>query len=148
MKKDERIALKIRANKEQMKLLEKINKGRYCSYDVENLIDNGKDFIEATKNGTLMCIINSVSASGMSRVMNFYSCEKTKSGSYFYRQYWGLCKALGYTVSRNGNGFTIRGCGMNMVFHTHYTIIHELHRLGFIDRKECDKLAQQTPTIF
>lgn len=148
MKKDERIALKIRADKEQMKLLEKMNRGRYCSYDAGNLIHDGKDFIEATKNGTLMCVIKSVSASGMSRVMNFNSCGKTKNGRYYYRQYWGLFKALGYTESRNGNGFTIGGCGMNMVFHTHYTIIHRLHRFGFIDKKECDKLAQQTPTTF
>ena len=149
MKKDERIALKIRADREQMKLLEKMNKGRHYSYDVENLINDGKDFIEATRRGTLMCVIKSVSASGMSRVMNFNSCEKNKSKkAYWYRQYWGLFEALGYTESRNGNGFTIDGCGMNMVFDTHYTIIHTLHRLGFIDRKECDKLAQQTPTTF
>ena len=148
MKKDERIALKIRADKEQMKLLEKMNKGRHHSYDVENLINDGKDFIEATRRGTLMCVIKSVSASGMSRVMNFNSCYKMKSGRYYYRQYWGLFKALGYTESRNGNGFTIGGCGMNMVFHTHYTINHRLHSLGFIDRKECDELAQQTPTTF
>ena len=149
MKKDERIALKIRADKEQMKLLEKMNKGRSsCTYDVENLINDGKDFIEATRRGTLLCVIKSVSASGMSRVMNFNSCYKMKSGRYYYRQYWVLFKALGYNESRNGNGFTIGGCGMNMVFHTHYTIIHGLHSLGFIDKKECDKLAQQTPTTF
>ena len=36
--------------------------------------------------------------------------------------------------------------GMDMVFHVHYCLIHSLHRLGFISKKECDELSQETPT--
>ena len=43
--------------------------------------------------------------------------------------------------------FTIGGCGMDMIFHTNYTIIHRLYKLGFMTKKECEKLCQMTPSI-
>jgi hypothetical protein len=58
-----------------------------------------------------------------------------------------LFTILGFTKSRSNDFyFSIGGCGMDMIFHTNYTIIHRLHRLGFINKKQCDFLAQQTPT--
>ena len=148
MKRIERIALKIGADKEQQKRFAKMNAGRYCSYEVDLFIRDADEFIRATKNGSLMCVIQSVSASGMSRVLTFHSFGKSKNGRYYYRQYWGLFKALGYTESRDGRGFSISGCGMDMVFATHYDIIHRLHRLGFMTTAQRDTLCQQTPTTF
>jgi hypothetical protein len=90
-------------------------------------------------------VIKSVSASGMSRVIKFTSCKKGNNKQYYQRNYNCLFIALDYTESRNKDGFSISGCGMDMVFHTNYSIIHKLHRLGFINKTECEKLAQMTP---
>jgi hypothetical protein len=60
--------------------------------------------------------------------------------------FYAFFGALGFTES--GNGFRISGCGMDMVFHTNYSIIHKLQKLGFIDMKKRDVLAQKTPTKF
>jgi hypothetical protein len=96
----------------------------------------------------MLCVIKSVSKSGMSRVISFHSCEDyVGENRSCYTQYWAFFTALGYTESRNGNGFTIGGCGMDMVFHTNYTIIHRLYSLDFITKQECDFMAQQTPTV-
>ena len=55
-------------------------------------------------------------------------------------------KTLGFSpANKNSNYFRIYGCGMDMIFHTNYTIIHKLARLGFLNKKECESLAQNTP---
>ena len=90
--------------------------------------------------------IDSVSSSGMSRTIKFLSCEKSKT-NFYYRNYFGFFLALGYTPKNDrSNYFRISGCGMDMIFHTNYTIIHRLTRLGFLTKKECSILAQKTPS--
>ena len=69
-----------------------------------------------------------------------------KGSDYRFYNFYGFFNALGYTKS--GNGFRVNGCGMDMVFNTNYVIIHKLHHLGFITKKECDILAQKTPSRF
>ena len=97
----------------------------------------------------MICNIDSVSASGMSRTIKFLSCEKSKRENRFmYLNYFVLFRVLGYTVAgKYGSYFRVSGCGMDMIFHTNYTIIHKLQRLGFISKKQCNHLAQQTPTV-
>lgn len=130
----------INADKEIMK---QINSNTYTS--VESFIENAARYINAINDRRMSCVIRSVSNSGMSRVLSFHSFEPLKGKKEGnYTQYYTLFKQLGYTETKNG--FRISGCGMDMIFHTNYTIIHKLHRLGFISRPECDKLAQQTPT--
>jgi len=129
-------------NKELLKAIAGTN-NEY--YNVEDFISDAKKYIKAIKEGRMICIIESVSSSGMSRVLKFNSCEKgTKTFSY--RSYSLLFKTLGYKQARNSWGFTISGCGMDMIFHTNYTIIHQLHKYGLLNKKDCDKLAQMTPT--
>jgi hypothetical protein len=83
----------------------------------------------------------------MSRTIKFLSCEKTKTG-FYYSNYNCLFDVLGFTPAK-GNDFYFRigGCGMDMIFHTNYTIIHRLHRLGLINKKDCERLAQMTPSV-
>lgn len=115
-------------------------------YSVDNFIKDAQTYIKAIKSGRMLCIIQSVSSSGMSRVIKFNSFEGTKTSGN-YRQYAVMFEALGYKESKNRNGFTVHGCGMDMVFHTNYSIMHTFKRLGLITKEQCAVLAQQTPVI-
>ena len=124
---------------------------KYYSY--EQFEKDAVKYIEAIQEGRMVCVIHSVAKSGMSRVMSFHSCElvsyldSNSPKSFHYRQYNCLFIALGHTESKCRNGFRIGGCGADMVFLTNYNIIHNLHRLGFINKEVCNVLAQKTPTV-
>jgi hypothetical protein len=142
MKKIEKISAKIAAKKEIMKA---INSHKY--YSSSQFISDGERYIKAIEQNRMICSIASVSASGMSRNIKFASMEKGNS-IYYLSNYNMLFDILGYKKSKSNDFyFTIGGCGMDMVFHTNYTIIHRLHNLGFFDKNKCSKLAQMTPTI-
>lgn len=142
MKKLEKITRNIEANKE---LLKNITNNNY--YSVEQFTKDANDYIKAIKQGRMLNSIGSVSSSGMSRTMKFTSCEKNqRTKGFYYRNYFAFFKALGYSeANKNDHYFRISGCGMDMIFHTNYSIIHNLTRLGFLSKKECENLAQQTP---
>jgi hypothetical protein len=96
----------------------------------------------------MCCSIGSVSSSGMSRTIKFLAPEKNiKRGEYQYLNFFAFFRILGYTPVKDSHYFRINGCGMDMVFHTNYSIIHKLHRLGFITKKQCEQLAQATPQV-
>ena len=143
MKKIERITKRIESDKDILKGINNVS-----FYGIERFIDDGIRYIKAIKEGRMINNIEKVSASGMSRTMKFLSCEKGKNnGEYYYCNYFAFFKSLGFqVVGDRSHYFRIHGCGMDMVFHTNYTNIHVLHRLGFLNKKECDHLAQQTPT--
>lgn len=136
-KKDLAIIEKLKAKKEFQK------NAYYENYDnsIKHFVSDAKTYIKAIKENRMLCIIKSVSSSGMSRVISFHSFEKN-----YYRQYFCFFKTLGY--SEVNEGFRIHGCGMDMIFNTNYNIIHKLHRLRLISKKECDILCQKTPTKF
>lgn len=140
--KTQKILKNIAANKELQKNMRKLS-----FFDDNQFVNNALAYIKAIRDRRMLCVIESVSASGMSRVMKFHSCEmpRNKQEKAWYRNYFAFFKAMGFTPAKNSDGFRINGCGMDMVFHTNYTIIHDLHRLGFITKEECDKLAQETP---
>lgn len=120
---------------------------KYGISDVDQFISTSKRYLKAIKEGRIICSIGSVSKSGMSRTMKFLSCEGSIKNGFHYRNYWFFFSQLGFTEINNSDYFRIGGCGMDMVFHTNYTIIHQLQRLGFISKKECSKLAQMTPSV-
>lgn len=116
--------------------------------DIESFISDAQRWLKAIKEGRVICSIVSVSNSGMSRIMRFNAPEFNKyTKRYQYLNFNYFFKQMGFTEIRAKWGFRIYGCGMDMVFYTNYTIIHRLHQLGFITRKECDKLAQMTPSV-
>lgn len=132
---------KLNANKELQKNISKMN-----HYNSEQFLKDAQQYIKAIKERRMLCCINSVSKSGMSRTLSFKSCEKSKyaKNDYWYSNYYALFTALGHT--RAGDYFRVNGCGMDMVFATNYNNIHEFKNLGIISKKECDKLCQMTPT--
>lgn len=137
------IEQKIRNNKGIMK-----NLAQGASlYNVNDLIKDAKSYIAAIKSGRMLVVIKSVSASGMTRKMDFSACEKAGKGyyqAYYYRSFSRMFVALGYRLDKN-HDIVISGCGMDMVFNTNYNIIHKLHKLGFITKSACATLAQKTP---
>lgn len=134
----------LEANKEFQKNLKKLS-----HHTSESFLRDARQYVKAIKEGRMICTIGSVSSSGMSRTMKFVSCEKgIKGGRNWYSNYFCLFVALGFTESRaKDHYFSIGGCGMDMVFHTNYTIIHRLHRFGIITKKECESLCQMTPGV-
>ncbi len=142
-----KITANINSNKE---LLKSINNTFTHSDDpIERFIDFAERWANGIKDNRIICSIGSVSSSGMSRTVKFLECKKNSKGyyePYSWLTFYSLFITLGYKETNQRNGyFRIHGCGMDMIFHTNYTIIHELHRLGFINKKQCDTLAQSTP---
>ena len=124
-------------------LIKQINKGKY--YSPESFVQNALRYINAINEGRMINSILSVSSSGMSRVIKFVEIAPNKyTGKYQVLNFYSLFDMLGYRKTKN-DGFSISGCGMDMIFHTNYTIIHKLHNLGFIDKKTCEVLCQATP---
>ena len=138
MKKIERIKKRIEENKE---LMTKLNSIAY--FDIDTFIEHSQIYIKAIKDKRMFCVIDSVSSSGMSRNIHFHSWEKC-----YYRNYWSLFKTLGFTEIKNSGAFRISGCGMDMIFHTNYTNMHNFQKMGFISKGECETLAQLTPQVF
>lgn len=143
MKKQEKIIKNVQSDKELMKTIAKVN-----IYTEHHFYDDAVRYIKAIKDNRMVCIIPHVSSSGMSRIVKFHECKKIdKTSKYRYYNFFAFFLSLGYTPDRSRFGFKVNGCGMDMVFHTNYTIIHRLGRLGFLNKKEVDTLAQQTPEV-
>lgn len=135
---------KLQENKDLQKSLSKVNNDYYTT---ESFLDDAKKYIQAVKEGRMLCVIESVSNSGMSRNLKFNSCEKNQnSKNHYYRNYTLLFTALGFTRVKDSYSFRIGGCGMDMIFHTNYTIIRKFLNLGIINEKQAKALEQMTPT--
>jgi len=120
-------------------LLNKHNNGKQFPTTKESFTDNVYRYIKATKQNRLICNIDTVSRSGMSRTMKFV--EMNKNG--YLLNYYDMLKVLGFNFK--DDYMKISGCGMDMVFATHYNIINDFKRLGFITKKTCSVLEQKTP---
>lgn len=113
-------------------------------YSIESFNNDAKRYIKAIKENRVICNIASVSSSGMSRRLSFVEFGvKNKRG--YQCTFYAFLTALGYKVDNN-NTFRVDGCGMDMVFHTNYSIIRDLFNMGFINEKTCKVLEQQTPS--
>lgn len=146
MKKLARITKKVNEDKALLKAIKAQSYADNKEEQVNDFIRNAERYIKAVKEGRLLCSIPSVSQSGMSRNMKFVEVNGSKKDGFRVYNFWALFKMLGYSESRKEqDAFLISGCGMDMVFATNYNIIHQLHNLGFITKKQCDKLSQKTP---
>ena len=110
---------------------------------------DAKSYIKAIKECRVICNIQHVSKSGMTRFLTFKYLEKSKyeKSKYFLNNTFFLFKSLGYSYVKNHDSFRISGCGMDMVFNTNYCIVHDLYRLGFITKQQCETLSQKTPFV-
>ena len=145
MEKIERVTANINNDKELSKAIKTAYS--FNPNPAQAFIDDANRYIKAIKNGSMLCSIPHVSASGMSRDIKFLQMAKVKT-RYNLMQFWTLFKALGYSEARaSRDTFKISGCGMDMVFHTNYTNIHLFGRVGLLNKNQVTHLAQQTPTV-
>ena len=101
---------------------------------------NAERFIKALKEGRLVCSVKHVSSSGMSRVISF--CEVRKIGkTYTLFQFNWFFKQLGWTYVDSWNAIRVGGCGMDMIFHTLYSVCSTLQYYGFKVPKDYSILA-------
>ena len=128
LSKNDRIKRNILNNKDLSK--------QFFNSDIDTFIESAYRYIKAIKEGRMLCVIKSVSNSGMSRKLAFYECSKGVR-QHNYLNFYFLFKSLGYNWNRNVQGFQVNGCGMDMVFATNYNNIHALYQLGFISKKQC-----------
>jgi len=117
-------------------------------YSMEQFDKTAKQYIAAIREARMFCIIESVSRSGMSRNLKFISAERDTEGRNWFSNYYAFFRCMGYSPAKDGDAFRIGGCGMDMVFHTNYSIMHRLESLGYITKEECECLAQLTPVKF
>lgn len=125
-------------------LLKPYNKNKRRPITVADFERHAKRYIKACKQNRMICSVDKVSASGMSRTLKFLEMNGKGNSHYLYNFYL-LFDILGYQKVKDSDYFRISGCGMDMVFNTNYTIIHELKSLGFITQKTCGVLAQMQP---
>ena len=124
------------------------NKKNEYKIDNETFIDHAKRYIKAVKENRIICSIKSVSKSGMSRNIKFVELAKSDtSDKHQLYNFYQFFDVLGYSKVKDSDYFRIGGCGMDMIFHTNYTIIHNLKRLGLVSDDECKTLSQNTPSI-
>lgn len=119
-------------------VLKNLNNEEY--YSEVDFISDCKIYIKAVNSGRILYNITHVSNSGMSRNIHITSYEGSMAKGY-YRSYYGMLKALGYSF--NNHDIKVSGCGMNMLFKINYDIMHDLRKMGFISKVKCDILAQK-----
>ena len=122
---------------------------KFCTNDIESLKRGAEAYINASRTGSLCCVVKSVSKSGLSRKLLFFSVDQNNGGNCMPYYYGYFLELLGYKASRNNSDscITVQGCGMDMVFYTNYRVINMLCDFGFITEAERDILRQKTPHV-
>ena len=124
------------------------NKKNTYKIDNETFIDHAKRYIKAIKENRMICSIGSVSKSGMSRTIKFLEMLKNDtSDQHHLLNFYQFFDVLGFSKIKDSDYFRIGGCGMDMIFYTNYTIMHDLKRLGLVSDDECKTLSQKTPSV-
>lgn len=121
------------------------NIGKLNHYTEEQFTRDCNEWIEGIRMNRTICIVESVSASGMTRHFKYITYVPNEERSYF-RSWYCFLSALGYSFKKDTHAIKVGGCGMDMNFATTYNIAHSLCRIGIITKDECDKLAQLTPS--
>lgn len=120
---------------------------KFVESDIQAIKRGAEAYINASRKGTLCCVVKSVSKTGLSRKLLFFSID-SHYDKYCSPYYYGyFLELLGYKGSRNYSDscITVSGCGMDMIFYTHYRVINMLCDFGFITESERDVLSQKTP---
>ena len=127
-------------------IIKAYNKKNDYPISAETFKDHATRYIKAIRESRMLCSIGSVSKSGMSRNIKFLELSKGETTHHIYN-FYQFFDVLGYTKVKNSDYFRIGGCGMDMIFHTNYTIIHNLKSIGLVSADECKTLSQNTPYV-
>ena len=120
---------------------------KFVDSDKQAIKRGAEAYINASRAGSLCCVVKSVSKSGLSRKLLFFSLDQSSEGNCVPYYYGYFLELLGYKASRNysDSSITVSGCGMDMIFYTHYRVINMLCDFGFITESDRDTLRQKTP---
>lgn len=116
------------------KLLAEYNKFREYTVSLDEFNSSATRYLKASRQKRLMCVVDSVSRSGISR--NIKIIEQVKGNVLNFTT---LLDVLGFTCV---NYYYFR---VSNVFDAHYRVIYKLYKLGYITKKTCDSLTQHTP---
>ncbi len=98
-------------------------RAEYCRAELRKLIQPGD---------TVYCILRHRSASGMSRRISLAIIANRGDGGHYLRTIDHLAAdAAGFRTSSNHDGLAVSGCGMDMGFHTVYSLGRSLFPNGF-----------------
>ncbi len=119
-------------------------------YNESDFIRDFNSYYHAAMNGTLIYSVASVSSDGLSRTIKINYLERAENSKRFYLyNFWGLLKCLGFRMSRKyESAVCVSGCGMDMVFDTHYRICSCMQTLGMIDEEEFRVISQTSVNRF
>lgn len=109
---------------------------------INEFIDTAKRYIKAVEERRLVTTIGKVAPSGLSRTVKFIEVQKNVGTLNFYVFF----KTLGFEQVKNSNYFRVHGCGMNMIFDTHYKIVMKLKNSNIIKDKRANKLINKSLT--
>lgn len=128
-----------------MKRIESMN-----YYGESDFIRDLESYYHAATNGTLLYNVAKVSSNGTSRTIKINYLEKSESSNrYFVYNFWSMLKCLGFRMSRKyESAVCVSGCGMDMVFDTHYRICSCMQTLGMIDEEEFRVISQTSVNRF
>tara|TARA_Y100000310_G_scaffold54211_1_gene49724 strand:+ start:554 stop:985 length:432 start_codon:yes stop_codon:yes gene_type:complete len=136
--------------KDLVKNLDKHNKDApFINYDMNGFKRDVKRYVKATEQKRLISIIRSVSKSGMSRIIDIHEMKKSSyNGNHYIRNFENMFNVLGYKYLPGQRGYRINGVGMDMNYHTHYSVIYNMAHLDMIRGKNrIGNLAQMPPVI-
>lgn len=105
---------------------------------------NAERFIRALKERRFVCSIKHVSSSGMSRAISFCemtSCAEGRKRRYSLLQFNWFLGRIGYKYDDDYRAIRVGGCGMDMIFHTLYSVASTLEYYGFKVPKDWPRLA-------
>lgn len=90
------------------------------------------------KGSTVYCLVESVSRSGMSRVIRVLAPKVGDDGQvYFLHPNYLTATALGWPLKTSSrDGIRVDGCGMDMCFHLVYSLAHVLYGDGYALKTE------------
>ena len=120
---------------------------KFVDSDIQAIKRGAEAYINAIRTGSLCCVVKSVSKTGLSRRLLFFSVDQNNEGNCMPYYYGYFLELLGYKASRNycDSSITVSGCVTDMVFYTHSRVINMLCDFGFITASEWAVLRKKTP---
>tara|TARA_Y100000361_G_scaffold12811_1_gene10120 strand:- start:622 stop:1074 length:453 start_codon:yes stop_codon:yes gene_type:complete len=121
---------------------------KYTTYEVieEQFLDDCKRYIKASKQNRLMSKVSNVSKSGMSRIVDIFEIGSDKKYKNMVLNFARLFEIVYGNYNIGKRGVLVKGCGMDMVYHLHDTIIRYLQYRKLMTQSQYENLTRTSRT--
>tara|TARA_Y100000401_G_scaffold79201_1_gene64734 strand:+ start:810 stop:1262 length:453 start_codon:yes stop_codon:yes gene_type:complete len=121
---------------------------KYTTYEVieEQFLDDCKRYIKASKQNRLMSKVSNVSKSGMSRIVDIFEIGSDKKYKNMVLNFARLFEIVYGNYNIEKRGVLVKGCGMDMVYHLHDTIIRYLQYRKLMTQSQYENLTRTSRT--